>query len=165
MKHIMPSLENLLKELQKRLAVVERKLDVLLERKDKTASPQPAVAHAPAYQELREQIFQPEISLPASRRYVPASISSLPDHLKKTALTISTMGQATAEEVAAETGRSRAAESDYLNQLASQGILDKERRGKQVVFKVFSVFTICPYCGTRVPMNAKFCPSCSASLT
>jgi len=151
----MSKLEKMLKELQKRLAAVERKLDGLLERE--VPSRQTPVLRSPS--------FEPEMRTIRQRKYVPVPILSLPDHLQKTALTISTMGQATAEEVATETGRSRAAESDYLNQLVRLGILIRERRGKKVVFKVFSVFAICPYCGTRIPMNARFCPSCRAALT
>jgi hypothetical protein len=59
---------------------------------------------------------------------------SLPDHLRKTAFAISTLGSASATEVASETGRTRAAESDYLNNLVRMGYLKKERKGRTACF-------------------------------
>ena len=61
---------------------------------------------------------------------------NLPDHLRKTAFAISSLGQATASKVATETGRTRAAESDYLNQLEGMGYLRRERRGRTVYFSI-----------------------------
>lgn len=61
---------------------------------------------------------------------------SLPDHLRKTAIAVSTRDSATAEEVASDTGRTRAAESDYLNQLVKLGYLSKKRKGRTVYFYV-----------------------------
>jgi Fic family protein len=61
---------------------------------------------------------------------------SLRDHLRETAMSVSAKGSATAEEVSAVTGRSRAAESDYLNQLVKMGYLSKKREGKIVYFSV-----------------------------
>jgi len=74
------------------------------------------------------------------------------------------MGQATAEEIAAKTGRTRAAESDYLNQLASRGFLEKERKGREMHFQVFTLYTMCPQCGSRVPMTLDHCITCGAHL-
>lgn len=95
---------------------------------------------------------------------VPTTLESLPPHLKDTALTIAMMGKATAEQVSAKTGRTRAAESDYLNQLASRGYIKKERKGRQINFLVFSLYTQCPQCGTRVPMTLDHCTNCGTSL-
>ena len=61
---------------------------------------------------------------------------TLPDHLRKTAFAISSLGHATASKVATETGRTRAAESDYLNQLEGMGYLRRERRGRTVYFYI-----------------------------
>jgi len=97
--------------------------------------------------------------------FVPKTLESLPEHLRKTASTIATMGQATAEQVAAKTGRTRAAESDYLNQLASRGFLKKERRGREVHFLVFSLYTQCPKCGAHVPMTLNHCSMCGTPLS
>ena len=62
------------------------------------------------------------------------TLLSLPDHLRKTAVTISRLDQATAEEVAEQTRRARAVESGYLNQLVMMGYLKKERRGRKAYF-------------------------------
>jgi predicted transcriptional regulator len=64
------------------------------------------------------------------------TLLSLPDHLRKTAITICRLGQATAEEVAEQTKRARAVESSYLNQLVLMGYLKKERRGRKAFFYV-----------------------------
>jgi len=64
------------------------------------------------------------------------TLLSLPDHLRKTAITICKLDQATAEEVAEQTKRARAVESSYLNQLVMMGYLKKERRGRKAYFYV-----------------------------
>ncbi|RLI09908.1 hypothetical protein DRO42_03010 [Candidatus Bathyarchaeota archaeon] len=66
------------------------------------------------------------------------TLLSLPDHLRKTAMVVCRLGKATAEEIAEGTGRARAVESGYLNQLVRMGYLKKERRGRQVLFSVVS---------------------------
>ncbi|UCF58808.1 MAG: transcriptional regulator [Candidatus Bathyarchaeota archaeon] len=64
------------------------------------------------------------------------TLLSLPDHLRKTAVTLCKLGQATAEEIAEQTRRARAVESGYLNQLVLMGFLKKERRGRKAYFYV-----------------------------
>jgi len=66
------------------------------------------------------------------------TLLSLPDHLRKTATVVCSLGMATAEEIAGGTGRARAVESGYLNQLVRMGYLKKERRGRKVLFSVVS---------------------------
>jgi hypothetical protein len=62
------------------------------------------------------------------------TLLSMPDHLRKTAMTICRCGRATAEEIAQQTSRARAVESAYLNQLVIMGYLKKERRGRKAYF-------------------------------
>jgi hypothetical protein len=62
------------------------------------------------------------------------TLLSMPDHLRKTAMTICRCGRATAEEVAQQTTRARAVESSYLNQLVIMGYLKKERKGRKAYF-------------------------------
>lgn len=62
------------------------------------------------------------------------TLLSLPDHLRKTAMTICRCGRATAQEVASQTKRARAVESAYLNQLVIMGYLKKERKGRKAYF-------------------------------
>ena len=64
------------------------------------------------------------------------TLLSLPDHLRKTALALGKLGEARAEDVAKETGRERAVESSYLNQLVRLGYVKKRRRGHEVWFYV-----------------------------
>ncbi|MEM2941812.1 MAG: helix-turn-helix domain-containing protein [Candidatus Bathyarchaeia archaeon] len=65
-----------------------------------------------------------------------ATLLSLPDHLRKTALALSELGEATATQISEKTGRVRAAESDYLNQLVTKGYVSKKRRGHDVYFYI-----------------------------
>ena len=62
------------------------------------------------------------------------TLLSMPDHLRKTAMTICRAGRATAEEVAEQTTRARAVESAYLNQLVIMGYIKKERKGRKAYF-------------------------------
>lgn len=64
------------------------------------------------------------------------TLLSLPDHLRKTAVTLCKIDQATADEVAEQTKRARAVESGYLNQLVLMGYVKKERRGRKAYFYV-----------------------------
>ena len=64
------------------------------------------------------------------------TLLSLPDHLRKTAVTLCKLGQATADEVAEQTKRARAVESGYLNQLMLMGYVKKERKGRKAYFYV-----------------------------
>jgi DNA-binding transcriptional ArsR family regulator len=64
------------------------------------------------------------------------TLLSLPDHLRKTAVTLCKLGDATADQIAEQTKRARAVESGYLNQLVTMGYLQKERRGRRAYFYV-----------------------------
>ena len=66
------------------------------------------------------------------------TLLSMPDHLRKTAMTICRCGRATAEEISGQTSRARAVESAYLNQLVIMGYLKKERKGRKAYFFVDS---------------------------
>jgi hypothetical protein len=64
------------------------------------------------------------------------TLLSMPDHLRKTAMTLCRMGRATADEISEQTKRARAVESAYLNQLVIMGYLKKERNGRKAYFFV-----------------------------
>lgn len=64
------------------------------------------------------------------------TLLSMPDHLRKTAMTLCRMGRATADEISGQTKRARAVESAYLNQLVIMGYLKKERNGRKAYFYV-----------------------------
>jgi predicted transcriptional regulator len=64
------------------------------------------------------------------------TLLNMPDHLRKTAITICRNGRATAEEIAEQTSRARAVESSYLNQLVTMGYIKKMRKGRKAYFYV-----------------------------
>jgi len=64
------------------------------------------------------------------------TLLSMPDHLRKTAMTVCRFGRATAEEIAQQTHRARAVESAYLNQLVIMNYLKKERKGRKAYFYI-----------------------------
>jgi hypothetical protein len=64
------------------------------------------------------------------------TLLSMPDHLRKTAMTLCRLGRATADEIAQQSRRARAVESAYLNQLVIMGYLKKERKGRKAYFYV-----------------------------
>jgi hypothetical protein len=66
----------------------------------------------------------------------PSTLLSLPDHLRKTAIILCNLKEASANDVAARSGRARAAESDYLNQLVRMGFVKKKRKGRESYFFV-----------------------------
>lgn len=69
----------------------------------------------------------------------PAQVSeskllSLPDHLRESFMVVASRGECSAVEVSNATGRSRAIESSYLNQLARMGWLSRRRASKTIRF-------------------------------
>lgn len=184
---VMPSsASKLLKEIRDLMKSVDRKLDKLLNRKvleekgldydqnellkSLTNSMRFRSSHALSQIESPSQLaalrsigIESRTVVPR-KNFVPGTFASLPEHLRRTMQAIVTLGEATAFQVSKKTGRSRAAESDYLNQLVDRGFLKKVRKGREIVFQVFSLHTLCPMCGSRVPLNAKFCSYCGAAL-
>jgi len=67
-----------------------------------------------------------------------SELLSLPDHLRRTYLTVVSKGESNATEVANLTGRCRAIESNYLNQLVRIGWLTKRRDLKRTHFRLVS---------------------------
>jgi hypothetical protein len=70
----------------------------------------------------------------------PLEVSSnellqLPDHLRQTYLTVTSRGESNATVISDVTGRSRAIESDYLNQLTRLGWLNKRRVSRTIYFR------------------------------
>ena len=63
-------------------------------------------------------------------------VLKFPKHLQVSLTTLLKLGLATADQVAAVTGKARAVESSYLNQLTVMRIVQKEHRGRTVFFCV-----------------------------
>jgi response regulator of citrate/malate metabolism len=105
----------ILEKIRENLEQLNEKIDVLIE----------VQKHAP--REIPE-------NLPEALDVM--TLLSLPDHLRKTAVTLCRLEEATADEVAEQTKRARAVESGYLNQLVVMGYMKKERRGRKAYFFV-----------------------------
>ena len=63
-------------------------------------------------------------------------ILELPKHLQTSVLTLLKLGNATATEISESTGKARAVESAYLNQLVVMKIARKERKARKAFFSV-----------------------------
>jgi len=110
-------------ELSKNLKTLTSKVDLILASQKKTVP----------LRSIEEKTAKNEISFEALD---VMTLLSLPDHLRKTAVMITKLGRATAADVARETGRARAVESNYLNQLVTMKHVQRERKGKKVYFYV-----------------------------
>jgi DNA-binding transcriptional ArsR family regulator len=105
-------------ELSKTLKRIEKKIDLLVGKieRERPAKKREEVAEAGGLDVM--------------------TLLSFPDHLRKSAMTLMKLGKAMAEDVARETGRARAIESAYLNQLARMGYVKKLREGRRVYFSL-----------------------------
>ena len=107
---------NVLEKIRENLEKLNEKVEIMIElQKHDRKQVQPTLADAPLD---------------------VMTLLSMPDHLRKTAMTICRLGRATAEETADQTKRARAVESAYLNQLVIMGHLKKERNGRKAYFFV-----------------------------
>lgn len=111
------------KEVLQQIAITLAKIDEKLEK----------IVNA---QSLLLRTLKPQYEEPKKSLLDIDTLLKLKDHLRETAKAVGELGIATADQIASVTGRTRAAESDYLNQLARRGFLYKERRGRLVYFKV-----------------------------
>jgi len=112
---------DLLKKLTRNMDLISKKLDKLIEIQRATSGTYIS----------RSAVTEPE-ALPLD----VTTLLSLPDHLRKSAMSLSTLGEGTATDLSKETGRVRAVESDYLNQLVSMGLIKKKRKGRDVYFYI-----------------------------
>jgi hypothetical protein len=75
-------------------------------------------------------------------------VLEFPKHLQTTVLTLLRLGRATATEVSECTGKARAVENAYPNQLVVMKIARKERVNRKVVFqREFGGFGLVEKCG------------------
>ena len=63
-------------------------------------------------------------------------VLKFPKHLQVSLTSLLKLGLATADQVASVTGKARAVESSYLNQLTVMHIVQKEHHGRTVFFSV-----------------------------
>jgi ArsR family transcriptional regulator, lead/cadmium/zinc/bismuth-responsive transcriptional repressor len=109
---------NLLEKIEESLEKLNDKIEVMIELQKNGSSAGNA----------KISVSLPDASLDVM------TLLSMPDHLRKTAMTICRCNRATAEEIADQTKRARAVESAYLNQLVIMGYLKKERKGRKAYF-------------------------------
>jgi hypothetical protein len=112
---------NILEKIEESLERLNQKMEIMIEIQKNTSNNNTAKIPTPAF---------PDASLDVM------TLLSMPDHLRKTAMTICRNGRATAEEISEQTERARAVESAYLNQLVIMGYLKKERNGRKAYFYV-----------------------------
>jgi ArsR family transcriptional regulator, lead/cadmium/zinc/bismuth-responsive transcriptional repressor len=110
---------NILEKIEATLEKLNDKVEIMIEIQ-KSSNNNPNNSKAP--------LSLPEASLDVM------TLLSMPDHLRKTAMSICRCSRATAEEIAEQTKRARAVESAYLNQLVIMGYLKKERKGRKAYF-------------------------------
>ncbi|MCW4009360.1 MAG: hypothetical protein NWF05_01910 [Candidatus Bathyarchaeota archaeon] len=67
-----------------------------------------------------------------------SELISLPDHLRRTYMIVLSKGECSAVAVSNTSGRCRAIESNYLNQLCRMGWLNKRRISKATHFRAVS---------------------------
>lgn len=93
-------------------------------------------------QEIRYRLDNIENSIsnwnPPPLEISESELFSLPDHLRKAYLIVASKGECTATAVSHLTGRCRAIESNYLNQLVRAGWLAKRRNSKTILFRLVS---------------------------
>jgi len=111
-------LRETLERIHRSIEQLNRKLDLLLEETRTNPNPESGAEKA---------LFD---------GFDVITLLSLPDHLRKTAMVLCHLREASAEDVSKETKRARAVESDYLNQLVTQGYLRKRRSGHKVFFYI-----------------------------
>ena len=75
---------------------------------------------------------------PPPLKISPSELFLLPDHLRKTYMTVASKGECNSIRVSDLTGRCRAVESGYLNQLVRMGWLRRRRDSKTIYFRVVS---------------------------
>jgi hypothetical protein len=75
---------------------------------------------------------------PKPVEYSDMKLLLLPDHLRKTYMIVASRGECDATVASNLTGRCRAIESNYLNQLARMGWLNKRRVSKTISFRPIS---------------------------
>jgi trehalose-phosphatase len=89
-------------------------------------------------QELRYRLDDIEQSIsrwkPNSMKISESELLLLPEHLRKTYMTVLSKGECNATQVSNLTGRCRAVESNYLNQLVRTGWMARKRNSKEIHF-------------------------------
>jgi len=113
--------EHLLNQALEKIRQLEEELQHIRQRVENLENPQPTPVKEPT--QLDPQTIA-EIDL-----------MGLPQNLRKTIFALAKLREATPEEVAVETNRTRGLENIYLNQLELLGYVEKIKRGKRVYYR------------------------------
>ncbi|MEM1573202.1 MAG: hypothetical protein QXI49_01420 [Candidatus Methanomethylicaceae archaeon] len=105
---------------------IEQELSIIKERLEEIIILQKEILAMLKEKEISKETLELDASL----------LLRLPDHLRKTMMALAKLVKAKAEDVAKITGRARAVESGYLNQLVRMGYVKKVREGHEVYFSI-----------------------------
>ncbi|MEM4706414.1 MAG: hypothetical protein QXW27_02605 [Candidatus Methanomethylicaceae archaeon] len=105
---------------------IEQELSIIKERLEEIIILQKEILAMLKEKEISKETLELDASL----------LLRLPDHLRKTMMALAKLVKARAEDVAKITGRARAVESGYLNQLVRMGYVKKVREGYEVYFSI-----------------------------
>ncbi len=117
--------EQLLNQALQKIRQLEEELHEIREKVDRLENPQLPQTEAPS-------AFEPELNQQIINEI---DLMGLPQNLRKTMFALAKLREATPEEVAAETNRTRGLENIYLNQLELLGYVEKIKRGKRVYYR------------------------------
>lgn len=113
--------QNLLNQTLERLKKLEETLQLIQQRVEHLEEKQPTQKEA-TNQLNPQTIFE-------------IDLMNLPYNLRKTMMALVKLGQATPEEVAQETNRTRGLENIYLNHLEMLNYIEKVKKGKRVYYR------------------------------
>jgi len=121
-KNLTQLLIDTLEKLNQTMERLDKKVDLLMERRSVPQNPGSVATN------VEQDVVAGPLDV--------VTLLALPDKLRKSAMVLCKIREATAERVAQETRRARAVESAYLNQLVMMGHVQKKRKGRTVYFYV-----------------------------
>lgn len=124
-----PDTRELLATLFSEFKKLNGKLDVIVDANERMLRMQ---------DELHQRIIAKNEGYKKEAKLEPDTVAllSLPAALRKTAMVLYRIDEATADDLARETKRLRAVESASANQLVRMGYLRKKREGRKVLFYI-----------------------------
>jgi len=125
--------DKLLAQTLERLKKLEETIQQIQKKLEQTETRQTQKRESENQGEKGREIKEPKKLSPQT--ILEIDLMNLPDSLRKTIITLAKLGEATPEEVANETNRTRGLENIYLNQLERLGYIEKIKRGKRVYFR------------------------------
>jgi len=125
-----PQYSQILEKIRRLEETVQQLQQKIAQQETQQTHPQPRTEQTEARTETRT-----EHAPPNSQAILEIDFMNLSDSLRKTMLAIARLREATPEEIAKETNRTRGLENIYLNQLERLGYVEKIKKGKRVYFR------------------------------